>query len=152
MICIRNLSLSRGSENVFSDISLEIDDNEILGITGGPGCGKSSLLVVLRGREKHFSGEVLMGNDNIRNISASGLRRQIAFYSPQEKEINQESTVYDTVIRGRRAGKNIFSPYTDDDRESTEKYIEQYELAAYSQTRLKQLHASAGKRHCWLAQ
>lgn len=47
-----------GDLTVFSDLSLNVKDREILGILGPSGCGKTTLLHLLAGMESPSSGEI----------------------------------------------------------------------------------------------
>ena len=56
---IKNLSLKRGDNQVLNQLSLELEENEILGLIGPSGCGKTSLLYALAGLLPVESGEIL---------------------------------------------------------------------------------------------
>ena len=51
-------------KNVLSNVSLELEEGEILSILGPSGCGKTTLLRIIAGLEKETGGSVLM-NDQI---------------------------------------------------------------------------------------
>lgn len=71
MIQIKNLGLQLGQKEIFSDLNIEIKRGEKLGITGGEGAGKSSLLDILAGRliqtsgDANINGEILTVTGNI---------------------------------------------------------------------------------------
>ena len=58
MIKIKNLGLELAQREIFSGLNIEIGRGEKLGITGGEGAGKSSLLDILAGRLIQTSGEL----------------------------------------------------------------------------------------------
>ena len=51
-------------KNVLSNVSLELEEGEVLSILGPSGCGKTTLLRIIAGLEKETGGSVLM-NDQI---------------------------------------------------------------------------------------
>lgn len=54
---------------ILSDVSLEVEKGEILGLAGKNGAGKSTLLKIMAGFLKDFEGSVSMSEDVIKNIA-----------------------------------------------------------------------------------
>ena len=87
------------SSNVFklSDISLHIPMNQLVGITGPVGCGKSSLINAILGEMPRTNGEMFVGGKicyvpQISYIMNDTLMNNILFGKPYDKEL------YDKVI------------------------------------------------------
>lgn len=59
---------------VLDDFSLEIPENEILGISGPSGCGKSTLLRLLMRFWDPVSGSVSLNSQNLKNTNTDSLR------------------------------------------------------------------------------
>lgn len=55
---ISNLSKSFDKKEIFKNYSAEIEDNKITYVMGESGCGKTTLLRILAGLDKSFSGEI----------------------------------------------------------------------------------------------
>ena len=53
-----------GEIEAIKDITLDINQNELISIVGPSGCGKSSLLSILANIEKKSSGEIIFNNPN----------------------------------------------------------------------------------------
>ena len=59
---LKNISKSFGAVTALQDVSIELNDNECLGLLGDNGAGKSTLLKVLSGVYKADSGQTYMMN------------------------------------------------------------------------------------------
>lgn len=57
-ISVKNLSFSYGEQPILEDVSIEVQPGEFLGIIGPNGGGKTTLLRILLGLEKKYSGVV----------------------------------------------------------------------------------------------
>ena len=88
MIKIKNLGLELGQKEIFSDLNIEVKRGEKLGITGGEGAGKSSLLDILAGRLIQTAGEVQIDGEVLTvtgNISADFSELRMAEMSALDK-------------------------------------------------------------------
>ena len=65
MIDLSNLRLSFGGRDIFSDVSLRVEDNERVALFGINGAGKSTLLKVISGMQKPDAGEVALGRGEV---------------------------------------------------------------------------------------
>lgn len=72
---------------VLKDVSLHLEENQVLGLVGESGCGKSTLCKVLLGIEKPTSGQVLADGKNVAVISKSEFKKlrrvmQVVYQDP----------------------------------------------------------------------
>jgi ATP-binding cassette subfamily F protein 3 len=65
MIDLSNLKLSFGGQDVFTDVSLRVEDNERVALFGINGAGKSTLLKVVAGLQKPDAGQVALGRGEV---------------------------------------------------------------------------------------
>ena len=87
-IVVRNLSIHYGDDTALSGVNLEIRKNEIFGIIGPAGSGKTSFLRVLNRMDAfvegmHFAGDVFYNGQNVkqwRNLYS--LRRRVGVVFP----------------------------------------------------------------------
>jgi ATP-binding cassette subfamily F protein uup len=86
LISTHSISKSYGSEPLFTDISLQIFDNERMGLIGPNGAGKSTLLKILVNGERVDSGKI------------SRKRNTRLLYLPQEDILDPEKTVEATLL------------------------------------------------------
>lgn len=75
MLQLKNISKSFGTLNVLSDISLEVNDKEIVSIVGPSGAGKTTLLQIAGSLMLPDSGEVIYDGVSISNLNDKKLSR-----------------------------------------------------------------------------
>jgi ABC-type sugar transport system ATPase subunit len=80
VISISNLSASR-----IHDLSLEVYPGEIIGVAGLTGSGRSSLLKVLSGLIREYSGEITMFGKHCKFRSSHDAYRHGVWYLPQSR-------------------------------------------------------------------
>ena len=88
MIEIKNLGLELAQKEIFSGLNIEVKRGEKLGITGGEGAGKSSLLDIIAGRLIQTSGDLKVSGECLTvtgNISADFSELRMAEMSALEK-------------------------------------------------------------------
>ena len=65
MLELRNLRKSYGSNQVLNNISLDIQDCEIVSVLGPSGCGKTTLLNVILGITDITDGQIIFNGEDI---------------------------------------------------------------------------------------
>ncbi len=93
-----NLSKSYKTKKAVNNISFKIDENEIVGLLGPNGCGKTTTIGMILGLLKPTSGQVLINGKNIENNKISILHK-MNFISPyielpKKLTVKQNLTVY----------------------------------------------------------
>ena len=68
-LTISNVRKVFGAVEVLKDIALQINSGEFLILVGPSGCGKSTLLNILAGLDTATSGEILIGDRLVNNLS-----------------------------------------------------------------------------------
>jgi len=101
MIKVSNISHFYGDEKVLHDISFEIKEGEFVFLSGDSGSGKSTLLSILSTLLKPSSGELLIDNTLVEDISNLDIFRQtnIGFVFQFHYLINYLS-VYENIALG----------------------------------------------------
>ncbi|SMH40356.1 energy-dependent translational throttle protein EttA [Maritimibacter sp. HL-12] len=90
-----------GGKKVFEDIHLNFLPGVKIGVVGVNGAGKSSLLRIMAGWDKDFTGEAW---------SAEGAK---VGYLPQEPELDEGLNVRENVMLGVKAKKDILDRYNE---------------------------------------
>ena len=93
------VSFSYEDEIVLDDISMDINNNEIVGIVGPSGCGKSTLLKLFMRFWMTKEGQISVSGKNVENVNTVNLR-DIESYMTQETQIFK-----DTIAGNIRIGK-----------------------------------------------
>ena len=91
-----NLSKSYKTINAVNNINFKIDENEIVGLLGPNGCGKTTTIGMILGLLKPTSGQVLINGKNIENNKISILHK-MNFISPYI-ELPKKLTVKQNLI------------------------------------------------------
>ena len=81
-----SLSYAKGAGEVLTNISLRADAGEVIGVIGGTGSGKSSLVNLIPRFYDVSDGEVLVGGVDVRDQGVTTLRRAIGIV-PQKAEL-----------------------------------------------------------------
>lgn len=75
MITVRQLNYNIGSKRILRDVNLHIRSGETVSIMGVSGSGKTTLLRLLSGLAQPTSGQVIVDQTDISNLSESELNR-----------------------------------------------------------------------------
>ena len=114
LLAVRNLSFGYNKTDVLTDISFTVQRGEILFLLGPNGCGKTTLLDCVLGFLKPGQGEIYLNGNNIKDIKAGQMARQMA-YVPQCHEKTFPYTVLDIVLMGRASYVGAFSAPSPND-------------------------------------
>ncbi len=106
-----------GSYETIKSISFEINQGDLVFVTGASGAGKSTLLKMIAGLERPTAGTVLIGNQNVSQLKSSAipyLRRKFGLIF-QDHKLLYDRNCYENValplyingVLGEEAAKRI---------------------------------------------
>ena len=106
-----NLSKSYKTKKAVNNVSFKIDENEIVGLLGPNGCGKTTTIGMILGLLKPTSGQVLINGKNIENNKISILHK-MNFISPyielpKKLTVNQNLIVYGKLYNIKNLSERI---------------------------------------------
>jgi ATP-binding cassette, subfamily B, bacterial len=81
-----------GDRHVLRDINLHIDPNQIIGLVGGTGAGKSTLMSLVPRFYDPSTGSVMLDDRDVREVTKKSLRAQIAI-------VLQDTLLFSTTVR-----------------------------------------------------
>lgn len=93
-LIFQNVSFSyeEGKAHVLHDFSMEIKQGERVGIVGGSGRGKTTLLKMIVGMLEPTKGTIWFGGEKLSNLSLHMIHRKVGF-------VLQENMLFNTTIR-----------------------------------------------------
>lgn len=97
---VKGISVSYGETRVINDLSMECGDDEILGILGRNGMGKTTLLKSIMGVLEIDDGEIHFQGENISTHSSQQRARSGISLVPQSQDIFPELTVEENLQTG----------------------------------------------------
>ncbi len=104
---IENLEKNYGQGSVLDKINFSVNEGEVTVIVGPSGCGKSTLLRCLNALEPIQGGNILLENQNIKDIKQTELRQRIGMVF-QSYELFPTMSVLDNIciaplkVQGRK--------------------------------------------------
>lgn len=135
-LVLKNVYFSYESgTQIFTDLSMEINEDEKTAIIGESGVGKTTLLSIIERFYNIDKGDILFGEKSIYNYNISDWRNQIAYVS-QDTPI-MEGTLYDNLIYG------IDYQLSD---ENINKALETSNLLSFINKLPKKLHTEVGEK------
>ena len=114
MLSIQKISAGYGDKVVLSDVNMDIDAGDFVGLIGPNGSGKTTLLRVISKVLKPFEGRVLLNEEDIKTVSRSVIARSMAFLT-QEISLNLPFTVRQMTLMGRFPYLSQYGKESDED-------------------------------------
>ena len=115
MLGLDSLNVFYGESHILRNVSLELEDGQVLCLMGRNGVGKTTLLKTIMGLLRPRSGRVLLaGTDVTHEPPERRLRRGVA-YVPQGREIFPHLTVRENLRLGYQARQEGNGPSSEDE-------------------------------------
>jgi branched-chain amino acid transport system ATP-binding protein len=114
LLAVNNLSVSYDTANVLSDVSIRVDEHELVGLVGPNGAGKSTLLRAITGLVKwekdnkkglrqgriRVEGTVEFMGERIDHLQAHEIVRRGLVLCPERRRPFAEMSVYENLLAG----------------------------------------------------
>ncbi len=105
MLEVKNLHVSYGVIPVLHDVSLSIQENEVVALLGSNGAGKSTLLNTIQGIIKPTSGSIWFLGKSIENLPAHKVIAAGIAQVPEGRRLFPYMTVKENLLLGAYPGK-----------------------------------------------
>jgi len=100
MLKISNLNAGYGKLRILRNISMHIDEGELVTIIGANGAGKSTLLKTIAGLIKPTSGEIIFNNINLTKLSTEKIVKTGCALTPEYRQLFNTMTVRENILLG----------------------------------------------------
>ena len=130
MLELKNVKKSYDGTPVLKDITLDIEDGEIVSILGPSGCGKTTLLNLILGIVDADGGRIIFNGQDMTNVPMEKRGFNIVF---QDYALFPNLNVYQNITYGLRNRPEISS------KEEVEELISLLGLEEHLSTRIGQL-------------
>ncbi len=110
MLEIKNLDVYYGVIHALKDISIQVNEGEIVTLIGANGAGKTTTLRTISGLIKPKNGTILFNGENIKDINAQEIVKKGLSHVPEGRHVFSDMTVLENLELGaylRRDKKNI---------------------------------------------
>jgi zinc transport system ATP-binding protein len=128
LVEVRDVTFGYGREVVLDHVSLGVERRDFLAVIGPNGGGKTTLLKVILGLVRPWSGEVAFHLSS--GASGSDPRGRLG-YVPQFSTFDKDFPLRlgDMVLMGRLGSRALLRPYSRDDRAAADREMERLNLA-----------------------
>ncbi len=94
----KHLAKSYKGRKVVIDVSMSVEEGQIVGLLGPNGAGKTTCFYMIAGIVKADKGEVFIGDKNVTALPMHGRARAGLGYLPQEASVFRKMTVTDNIL------------------------------------------------------
>jgi len=106
MLKVKNINVFYGAIHAIHDLSLEVNDGEIVTLIGANGAGKTSTLRAISGLNIIKSGEIAYDNKIISNLGAHKIVAHGISQVPEGRRVFGDQTVEENLLLGAYLVKN----------------------------------------------
>ena len=133
---VRELSVYYGYVEALKDVSITVDEGEIITLIGSNGAGKTSTLMSISGLVEKAAGKVFFHDTDIARLSPDKIVKMGISHVPEGRKIFPQLTVYENLIAGTFGKRGI-------KKEEIQRLVEQnYKLFPRLQERASQAGGS----------
>ncbi len=100
MLSVKNLNVHYGVIHALKDISLEVNDGEIVTLIGANGAGKTTTLRTISGLQKATDGDILLNGQSIVHVPAPKRVKMGISQVPEGRRIFPEMSVLENLEMG----------------------------------------------------
>ena len=141
MIKTKSLKRSVDSKVLFNDINLELPSNQITGLLGANGAGKTSLFRAIAGLSNVDSGQLTFFDKNLINMSLEERATAGLSYVPQENSLFEDLTLADNLMA---VVELKFGHITDSKIKESESFLKKMNL--FEKKDIKAKNLSGGEK------
>ena len=103
ILAVEDLNVAYGESKVLFDVSIYINENEIVSCVGRNGAGKSTLMKTIGGFIKPTTGSIMFADTSLVGIRSYDIAKMGLKYIPQDKKVFSDLTVRENLELGSYA-------------------------------------------------
>ena len=108
MLKVENINTYYGTSHILHNVSLEVQDGEIVVLLGRNGVGKSTTLKSIMGIAPSKSGKITLEGDEITRLTPDKIARKGISFIPEDRRVIPNLTVFENLKLGMLIrGKNV---------------------------------------------
>ena len=142
-LSVQEVSFGYRNHPVLQKVSFSLAPKDFLCLLGPNGVGKSTLFRCILGINTGYSGNIFLGNKNLRTLSTRELAEKIA-YIPQYSTPVFGYTVFEMVLMGTAGSHSLFSSPGKAQKEAAHRAIERMGISHLSDRSIAEI--SGGER------
>ncbi|WP_313757297.1 ABC transporter ATP-binding protein [Tissierella sp.] len=100
MLELSNVNVYYGAIHALKNISIKIEEGEIVTLIGANGAGKSTTLKAISGMEKPKSGEIKLNGENLNDLNAPDIVKLGISHVPEGRRIFSKMSVMENLEMG----------------------------------------------------
>ena len=116
MLEVRGLEAGYGDTQVLWDVSLRVDDGEMVALVGSNGAGKTTLLSTISGLIRARKGTISLDGKDVTHASAADIVRAGLVHVPEGRRLFPALSVKENLLLGAYLRKDAAGVKTDLDR------------------------------------
>ena len=110
MLDVQNLTVYYGYVGALSDVSIHVDEGEIITLIGSNGAGKTTTLMSISGLVEKAGGKVTYRDHDITKMAPDKIVKLGIAHVPEGRKIFPQLTVYENLIAGTFGKQGITKP------------------------------------------
>jgi branched-chain amino acid transport system ATP-binding protein len=108
MLRVENINTYYGTSHILHNVSLEVQDGEIVVLLGRNGVGKSTTLKSIMGIAPSKSGKITLNGEEITRLTPDKIARKGISFIPEDRRVIPNLTVFENLKLGMLIrGKNV---------------------------------------------
>ena len=126
-LMVDKVSVSVATKKIIEEVSLQVSDNQFVGLIGPNGCGKSTLLKSISKILEPDAGIIALDHENIQGLSNKQLAKKLGVVG-QFHQVNFDFSVRQMLLLGRSPHKGLMERDNALDYEIVENVLQQMDL------------------------
>jgi branched-chain amino acid transport system ATP-binding protein len=110
VLAVRNVSTFYGPIQALRDVSLEVNEGEIVTLIGANGAGKSTLMMTICGQPRARTGSIIYRGEDITALPTFQIARRGIAQSPEGRRIFPRMSIEENLLMGAQVVK--FADYS----------------------------------------